>query len=206
MIVDLLIISVITISIINCFKIGFAISLFNSASTVAAAILIIIFNKPFTVLLKNSSIGKSYHSFLIEYATDKVSQNTSNLADGLPSFMNGLVEEGMSGVYDTALSAADKIFEITVTVVAFILLILIVKLITLISPAIIRKIVRLPIIKQFDKLFGAALGFVMGLVWALIAVYAVGLVSLWEPLAFLDSHIANSFFIDAIHTLGWAIL
>ena len=201
----MLIILVITISIISCFKKGFAISLFNTASTVVTAVLIILFNKPFTELLKNSSLGNFYHEFLLGYASKKVEQSTGGIADGLPSFMKGFVQDSVSGIYDSALSVADGIFEISVTVAAFIILILIVKLITSISPAIIRKVVRLPIIKQFDKLFGAVLGIVMGLVWAVIAVYLTGLISLWEPMSFLDSHITGSFFIDAVHNLGWTI-
>ena len=205
MLVDLILILVVTISVMLCFKKGFAISIFNTASTVIAAVLIILFNKPFTQLIKNSPLGISYHKSLLEFVSNKVQQTGNNITEGVPSFLSGFVEEGVASVGETAVSLADRIFEITVTVTAFVLLIIIVKIITSISPAIIKKIVRLPVVKQLDKLLGAVAGIVMGVVWAVVAVYVIGIVSLWEPMSFLDAHIANSFFIDAVHS-HWGII
>ena len=205
MLVDIILILVITISIMLCFKKGFAISLFNTASTVIAAAVIILFNKPFIQLIKNSPLGIWYHESLLEFVSNKVEQTGNNITDGVPSFLGGFVEDGIASVSRTALSLADRIFEITVTIIAFLLLIIVVKIITSVSPAIIKKIVRLPVIKQFDKLLGAVLGIVMGVVWAVVAVYVLGLLSLWEPMSFLDAHIADSFFIDAVHNLDWMI-
>ncbi len=199
MLVDIILVLVITISIIHCFKRGFAISLFNTASTVIAAVLIILFNKPFTQLIKNSPLGISYHQGLLEFVSNKVHQTGNNITEGVPSFLGGFIDEGVASVGQTVAKFADRIFEITVTLIAFVLLVIVAKIITSIFPVIIKKIVKLPVIKQFDKLLGAVLGIVMGVVWAVVAVYVLGLVSLWEPMSFLDAHIANSFFIDAVH-------
>lgn len=205
MLVDIILILVIAISVTLCFKKGFAVSLFNTLSTVISAVLIILFNKPFTNLIKNSPLGTSYYESLLKFVSNKVTQTGNNITQGIPSFLIGFAEDSITSAGEMAISAADRIFEITVTVAAFILLIIIVKIITTVSPAIIKKIVGLPVIKQFDKLLGALLGVVMGVVWAIVAVYVIGLVSLWEPMSFLDTHIANSFFIDAVHNLGWMI-
>ncbi len=195
MLVDIILLVILTVAIMAYFKNGFAVSLFNTASTVIAVALIAMFHNPITQLVKASPFGV----WLYDCVNSRVSEMIAvNSPDASPGFFQNIIDNGVQSVNDAVLDLTDKLLGIAVAVVVFVLLIVVFKIVGNIFPKVLKAIVKLPVIKQLDKLLGGALGIVVGVIWMVIAVYVLGLLSLIPALEFLDEQLAGSFILNAI--------
>ena len=195
MLVDIILLAVLTLTIMIYFKNGFAVSLFNTASTVIAVAFIAVFHGSLTQLVKDSKFG----IWLYERVNNRVGEMiATHTIQGAPGFLQDMIDSGIDSVNQMVLDLSDKLLGIAIAVVVFVLMLVVFKIIGKVFPKIIKAFVGLPIIKQVDKLLGGVLGIVVGALWMIIAVYALGLISLIPSLAFIDEQLAGSFILNAI--------
>lgn len=203
MIIDILFILIITLTIMTCYKKGFAVSLFNAASTIISVILVCLFKEPVTDFIKNSSFGTAYHEKLYDIFNEKFVNEAGELinTENLPGFLSDAFKRGTESAGEAISFLTDKVFDISVFIVSFIILMIIVKLITSFSPKIIKVFTKLPIIKQFDKVFGACFGIITGTVWSVVFVYLIGVISVYIDFEFLNEQLINSFVSGALNSI-----
>ncbi len=203
MLVDILALAIVAVCIINCFKKGFAVSLFNSLSSVASIIIIVFFCKPFVAFVKASDLGVKISDSIHKYVEKElIAQSTQAIeSSNMPIFLKGFMYRQTDSVSVAAGAITDKIFGVLVTVVAFLVLVIIIKLVIGFVPKILKFIMNLPLLHQVDKLLGIAIGALLGSVWSVVAVYVIGLLSLAPMLSFLDDQLANSFFLSLLNNM-----
>lgn len=203
MIIDILALAVVAVCIINCFKKGFAVSLFNSLSSVTSIVIIAFFCKPFIAFVKASDLGVRVSDAIQKYVEKElISQSTQAIeSSNMPAFIKGFMYQQTDSVSAAAGAITDKIFGVLVTVVAFVALVLIIKLVIGFVPKILKFIMKLPLLHQVDKLLGIAVGALLGSVWSVVVIYVIGLLSLVPALSFLDEQLANSFFLSLLNNL-----
>ena len=203
MLIDILVVAVVAVCIINCFKKGFAISLFNSLSSITSIVIIAFFCKPFVAFVKASDLGVKLSDSIQKYVEKELlAQSTQAIeSSNMPTFIKGFMYQQTDSVSAAAGVITDKIFGVLVTVVAFLALVLIIKLVIGFVPKILKFIMKLPLLHQVDKLLGIAVGVLLGSVWSVVAIYVAGLLSLVPALSFLDEQLANSFFLALLNNL-----
>lgn len=201
MLIDIILLVIITITIMLYFKNGFAVSLFNTASAIISVVLIAMFHNPLTQLVKASPFGVWLYDAVNTRVSEMLISSGKDAigAEEAPGFFQKMIDDGLQSVNDSVLELTDKILGILVAVSVFILLILIFKIAGKVFPKILKAIVSLPILKQLDKLLGGCLGVVVGLIWMIIGIYALGLVSLVPAFEFLDEQLAESMILTALH-------
>ena len=183
-------------------------SLFSALSAAATFVIMAFFYKPFVAAVKASPWGVS----LTESVRQRVSDMLSSAAGGaiesstVPDFIKKFMHSGTQSAAEAAAGCADRVMEVLIAVVTFVALMILIKLLLSLAPSLIKCVTRLPIVHQADKLLGLGIGAVLGVVWAVVAVYCVGLLSLVPSMEFLDAQIANSLFLDIINSaqIGFA--
>ncbi len=204
MILDILCIGIIAISVMVCFRRGFVMSLFSALSAAATLIIMAIFYKPFVAAVKASPFGVSLTESFRQRVADMLTDTAGGAIDAseLPGFIKNAMHSGAQSVGDTAASCADRIMDVLIAVVTFVALMIVLKILLKLVPSIIRAVTKLPVVHQADKLLGLGIGVILGFVWAVVAVYCAGLLSLAPSFEFLDAQIADSFFLDLINGFG----
>ena len=200
MFVDIILLVILTITIMIYFKNGFAVSLFNTASAVVSVVLIAVFHNPLTQFIKASTFGVWLYDVVNTRVSEMfISSGKEALgADEAPGFFQKMIDDGLQSVNQSVLELTDKILGILIAVAVFILLVLVFKIVSKVFPKILKALVSLPILKQLDKLLGGALGVVVGLIWMVIGIYALGLISLIPAFQFLDEQLAGSMILTAL--------
>lgn len=203
MLIDILVLTIVVICIINGFKKGFAMSLFNSLSSVTSIVIIAFFCKPFVAFVKESELGAKVSDSIHSYVEKELLAHSTQAIESsnMPAFLKGFMYQQTDSVSVAAGNIADKIFGILVSVVAFLVLVLVIKLVIGFVPKILKFIMGLPILHQIDKLLGIAVGVVLGSLWSVVAIYVTGLLSLVPALSPLDEQLANSFFLSLLNNL-----
>lgn len=204
MIVDVLILTILIISVIVCFKKGIVRSVFNAVSAVLSFVLMAVLYKPVSAAFKSSDFGKGLYADV----HDRVSQalvtsgNNAVAESELPEFIKSFLYSGAESAAESIASMTDKIMDVIVAIVAFIVLLIVIKLVFKLVPAVLEFLTKLPVLKQANKLLGGVAGIAVGLVWSVVAVYVVGLLSLLPSLEFLNEQIASSAVMEFLHTSG----
>lgn len=203
MFVDIIVITIIAVSVIVCFKKGIVLSVFNMLSAVLSVILLALLYKPASSAFKASEFGislyESVHSRVSELLLE--SGNNAVSSSDLPDFIKEILYNSTENVTEAIASLSDRIMDLIVGLAAFLVLLLAVKLVFKLIPAILESITRLPVLKQANKLLGGAAGIVIGVIWSVVAIYAVGLLSLVPALEFLNEQLSQSQIMNILHTL-----
>ncbi len=200
MFVDIILLAMLTVTIIMYFKNGFAVSLFNTASAVISVVLIAVFHNPLTQLVKASPIGVWLYDSVNSRVSDMFvsSANDALGAEKVPGFFSEMIDNSLQTVNQSVLELTDKILGIIVAVLVFVLLVVLFKIVGKVFPRILKCIVSLPLLKQLDRLLGGALGILVGLIWMVIGIYALGLISLLPSFQFLNYQLESSMILSAL--------
>ena len=102
MLFDILIISILIVSVLLCINKGFSISLFNSLSSVISIILVSVLNKPVTFFVKNTKFGNNFYDALnrMFYENYVTSTNELKNLEKLPEFLIKPIDVGVDTTAD----------------------------------------------------------------------------------------------------------
>ena len=197
MVIDILIVTVITLSIIICYRKGVILSLFNMVSAVLSFAMIAVSFEPVTEAFKSSYVGK----MLADAIRKRVSGIFLDTGDSImhspdtPQFVKKFFYSGTDTAAEAITMLTDKVFNMMVGIVVFVLLVIAIRLAVKFIPGVLNTVARIPLLKQANKLFGGAIGIVLGIIWSVVLIHVVGLLSLVPELGFLDKQISDSVFI-----------
>lgn len=202
MFLDIVLITIVVISVITCYRRGIVQSVFNVSSSILTVVVLVCFYKPVSSIFKASEYGIKMYDSIRKYISDLFSQSANNTisASELPEFLKQLLYDGTENLTDLVLPLTDKIMNLIIGIVSFIILFIIIKIVFKFIPSILNSITKLPVIKQANHLFGGILGLVFGLIWCTVLIYAVGLLSLNQSLYFLNDQIMTSKVMEYIHS------
>lgn len=203
MLIDLLFLAIIVVTVFICYKKGFAVSLFNASSALISIILVYTLKNPVSNFLKNSFIGKGAYKKIYEIVEARYMTGADKFADAnnIPGIFSDLLTSNTKISNSIVTYMTDRIFELGILVVTFLIVIIIIKLVTKFSPKIIRIFTRIPVIKQLDKGLGIAFGLVYGVIWSTIIVYAINVLSIYIDSEFLNSQVVASFVSELLNKL-----
>lgn len=204
MIFDIIIIAIFTVAIMICFKKGFALSFFGTASSVLSIVLVSIFHNPISEFIKKSELGKSFYDDIYSGFYDKYVTSTNELTniDTLPKFLTDSINNSIEATAEVIDYISQRTFDIIIFIVSFIIILLLVKLIIKISPKIIKVLTKLPVIKQIDKLLGICFGIISGCIWTLLFVNVMSILSVYLKTEFLSLQISESYIIEFISSMN----
>ena len=164
---DLMIVCILIISTIIGYKRGLINVVFNLCAFLVALILTFILYKPVTnFLVENTEIDDKIESVIIENGIISVEDNSDNVAT---NYINQYLPDGVTDITDdiieeTATVVAQKI----VGIIAFLILLIVIRLLLIFVRGLVNGIASLPIIKQFNELGGLIYGIFIGFVWIFI--------------------------------------
>ena len=140
-------------------------------------------------------MGKSFYNKIFEILKNKFANDSGRLIDesNIPGIFADILKSENEISKSVVTYMADRVFELFILTATFLLVYLIIKLVTKISPKIIKIFTSLPVIKQFDKGLGLCFGIVSGVIWSTIFVYIVNILSLYINSEFLDTQVVASF-------------
>ena len=200
MILDAILVGIVAVNVLVCFKKGFTRSLFNMFSAILGVLLAILFYDKFSSFVKGSKYGvlftdKIENAILNHYnsGTQSSIQNSD-----IPNFLKGFIEDGAKSLEEAVGLFAQQISSICITVLSIILLIVIIKLALYFVPKLLKTICKLPVIKQFDKLAGVIFGIISGIIWCVIIVYVLRFACSIPKFEFLNIQLDTSFFLQIV--------
>lgn len=164
---DLMIVCILIISTIIGYKRGLINVVFNLCAFLVALILTFILYKPVTnFLVENTEIDDKIESVIIENGIISVEDNSDNVAT---NYINQYLPDGVTDITDdiieeTATVVAQKI----VGIIAFLILLIVIRLLLIFVRGLVNGIASFPIIKQFNELGGLIYGIFIGFVWIFI--------------------------------------
>lgn len=202
MYLDILLVMIIIISIVICFKRGIVQSVFSVSSSLLTLLTLICFYKPFAYMFKSSDLGTSIYKNINDYMNTIITESSNNAisSSDLPEFIKTFLYTGTENLGDLTVLLTDKIMNLIIALTSFIVLLIIIKVIFKLLPAILNSITRLPIINQANRLLGGVAGIIIGLIWCIVTIYAIGLLSLHPSLDFLNEQISTSQILDLLHS------
>lgn len=200
-ILDAAVIAIVVITTVLGYRHGFIRTMVQLVGSVAAFFLAfslsgLAADKVFDNLMQQpirDRIETVWTETLTEGAAQTLTEKTNSVVDGLPTFMQMLVDtdaltDGIRqsiGNGDTAASVAnyltvDVLRPVAVSVLrvlAFLLLFVILLFLLRLLSKLIQPLIKLPLIHQTDKLLGTFLGLAKGFVFALVAVTVFQLIA-----------------------------
>ncbi len=203
MILDVVLVAIVAINVLICFKKGFTRSLFNMFSAVLGVLLAIVFYDRFSLFVRNSKYGlwftqKIENAILNHYrgGTQEAVQNAD-----IPAFLKGFIKDGANSLEQAVGEFASQLSSVCITIVIIILLIVIIKLALHFVPKLLKAICKMPIIKQFDKLSGGLFGIISGIIWCAVVVNLLKLIALAPQFDFLNAQLGSSFFLKIVEMI-----
>ena len=178
----LIIILCIAIFVFIGYKKGLAGSLFKFASFILAIILSMVLYNPIShLIMNNTELDESIkESIVTTFSSEEESaeneEKESKFKSEIINSVTEEVEKASEDAKNTVLSqTSGKLAESAVKVVALVVVFIVSKLILMIISMFLKGIVKLPVLKQFDKIGGVVLGAVEGvvLVYVVLAVISI---------------------------------
>lgn len=183
---DLVIVGIFVFCIYSCAKKGLVGSSYKIASLVLTIVLMLMFQDTICTQVKNSPLGEKINQTVSEALSEKVEESTQE--EQKQGFLEGL---GLPGVYlsmfDNSQAEIEKtknqiISEITesicasvINIISVIILYIAVRILLFIFFKVTNLVLKLPVLKTFNKLLGA----VFGVIQALLVVYILCAVLMW---------------------------
>lgn len=159
---DIVFIAILALCMIIGMKRGFARSLISVLSTVASVFCGLFLYVPVSKAIINSELGKV------------ISENVNNILEKTISEKTGTIGEAIINMPD----ASNALTSLTTNAIAFVVSVLIIKIIVSVAMAVLNLTVKLPVIKQLNGLIGGALGLLSGII---ICYIIVGVSETVEP-------------------------
>lgn len=204
-IADIIVIVIILITTFMGYKKGFVKTGFGILSFFIAIALTFMFYKPVMSLIKEKT---NFENLLYEYLysmnLDEKADNNLDSGDteikleSGESYLEKLPQSivDMIGIEDikenVKVTVTEKIVEFALKLLSIIIVYIASKLILMILVVVLDSIAKLPILKQFNELFGLILGFVLGMIRVYVVCTIVTLISAMPIAQGLPSIISNS--------------
>ncbi len=173
MLADIIVLSVVVISVAVGYKRGLLKSLFSVISYVASIVLSFLFYPVLSELLMKTPL----YTFLVE----KIGENYLSGTAGSTAVSGGnfFAQYLSSGIESATNGIAGAVAQLIVNIIAFVLIVIICKIAIRLIGNTLNIFTKLPVIKQFNRLGGAVAG---GLIGILILYIAFALMVAFAPL------------------------
>jgi uncharacterized membrane protein required for colicin V production len=153
---DIILFAIIAAAAIWGLKSGFVKAFFQLGYYIISTIAALIFYPMVSDVLMNSALSQYIHDKII---LPRLSVDTGAL--NLPSFLQMVVAEGVNSTTQTL---AASLTEMAVKIICFVVVFILVRFGLKFAVKILDTIVKLPLLKQFNKLGGLAVGVLNGVV------------------------------------------
>ncbi len=190
---DIIIIAIIAITVTMAVKKGFIRTMLSAGTFLIAVLLTALLASPVADALKETVVGNSVRESIEETITEEISDNTNGI--------NGLFN-GESKIFNSLAQASDldveywekeykensenierriaekiaaPIIDIIATIIAIILVFLLSQLLLSLLSGVLDRVFRLPVLKTFNKGFGALLGIILALVRVCLFCFAANI-------------------------------
>lgn len=163
MLADIIVLSVVVISVAVGYKRGLLKSLFSVISYVASIVLSFLFYPVLSELLMKTPL----YTFLVE----KIGENYLGGTAGSTAVSgeNFFAQYLSSGIESATNGIAGAVAQLVVNIIAFVLIVIICKIAIRLIGNTLNIFTKLPVIKQFNRLGGAVAGGLIGIVILYIA-------------------------------------
>lgn len=204
-IADIIVIAIILITTFIGYKKGFVKTGFGMLSFFIAIALTFMFYKPVMSLIKEKTNFENWlYEYLYSMNLDEKADNNLDSGDteikleSGESYLEKLPQSivDMIGIEDikenVKVTVTEKIVEFALKLLSIIIVYIASKLILMILVVVLDSIAKLPILKQFNELFGLILGFVLGMIRVYVVCIIVTLISAMPIAQGIPSIIGNS--------------
>ncbi len=190
---DIIIIAIIAFTVTMAVKKGFIRTVLSAGSFLIAVILTALLASPVSDALKETVVAKAVQESIEDTIAEEISESTDGidgLFEGESKIFNSLAEtsnldvdyweqEYKKNSEDIEKRIAEKIAEpiidIIATVIAIIIIFILSQLLLSLLSGALDKIFRLPVLKTFNKGFGAILGVVLALIRVCLFCFAANI-------------------------------
>ncbi len=190
---DIITIVFIIVFILFGMKKGFIHTLLHSASFFIAIVASFCFANPVTNMITNSNFGSAFRQTVYNFILKPVKEAPEILLKdlSLPDFLIKGISES-EPVLQIAETLAANITNTIISVLVFILLFVLTKIALKFIDKSLGLVTRLPVLKQFNSLFGALMGFVSAILWIYVITSIIAVFSFIPAVNTLTEYIMNS--------------
>ena len=184
MIIDILLVAVLVLCIYMGHRRGLVRTLSKLCSFVLSIIVALLSYKKIAGLITDSVVGE----FIKGKISESISVSGTDFSK-LPEFLKTPLESGVIEITETV---AVNMTDAVVSIIAVVITILVAKLLISIVFKALNVFAKLPVLKQFNKLFGILLGVVNGYFWMCIVLYVISHLVNIASLGFLNEQLNTS--------------
>lgn len=190
---DIVIIAIIAFTVTVAVKKGFIRTLLSAGTFILAVILTAILASPVSNMLKETVVANAVQNSIEETIAEEISESTNGidgLFEGESKIFNSLAEasnldveyweqeykENSESIEERiAEKIATPIVDIIATIIAIILIFILSQVLLSLLSGVLEKVFSLPVLKTFNKGFGAILGIVLALIRVCLFCFAANI-------------------------------
>ena len=188
LIVDLIIVGIIALCAILGYFRGLTKSLLKIVSWVLALVIAFVLFKPISLLIINhtqidDNIQKAIEEKMVGFVdqtsgnVEEAMRENSSMPEVMTKYIQEAVAENKGNTEEAAKQAAKSVADIIINAGTWILVFILARVILIFAKSILELIVKLPVIKQMDKIGGVFYGILEGLVIIYVAFAILSFVS-----------------------------
>ena len=188
LIVDLIIVGIIALCAILGYFRGLTKSLLKIVSFVLALVIAFVLFKPISLLIINhtqidDNIQKAIEEKMVGFVdqtsgnVEEAMRENSSMPEVMTKYIQEAVAENKGNTEEAAKQAAKSVADIIINAGTWILVFILARVIFIFAKSILELIVKLPVIKQMDKIGGVFYGILEGLVIIYVAFAILSFVS-----------------------------
>ena len=188
LIVDLIIVGIIALCAILGYFRGLTKSLLKIVSFVLALVIAFVLFKPISLLIINhtqidDNIQKAIEEKMVGFVdqtsgnVEEAMRENSSIPEVMTKYIQEAVAENKGNTEEAAKQAAKSVADIIINAGTWILVFILARVILIFAKSILELIVKLPVIKQMDKIGGVFYGILEGLVIIYVAFAILSFVS-----------------------------
>ena len=188
LIVDLIIVGIIALCAILGYFRGLTKSLLKIVSFVLALVIAFVLFKPISLLIINhtqidDNIQKAIEEKMVGFVdqtsgnVEEAMKENSSMPEVMTKYIQEAVAENKGNTEEAAKQAAKSVADIIINAGTWILVFILARVILIFAKSILELIVKLPVIKQMDKIGGVFYGILEGLVIIYVAFAILSFVS-----------------------------
>ena len=188
LIVDLIIVGIIALCAILGYFRGLTKSLLKIVSFVLALVIAFVLLKPISLLIINhtqidDNIQKAIEEKMVGFVdqtsgnVEEAMRENSSMPEVMTKYIQEAVAENKGNTEEAAKQAAKSVADIIINAGTWILVFILARVILIFAKSILELIVKLPVIKQMDKIGGVFYGILEGLVIIYVAFAILSFVS-----------------------------
>ncbi len=194
MLADICVVGIVAVCIWSGYKAGFMKSFVRVASYIIS-ILISFFLYP---VISDFLIKTPLYTKLVELIGEKIM--LSSVSDSMGQGALGILSNYINaGIQNAAMGVAESMAVMVINILAFIIILLLSKIMIRVVGNFLGIFTKLPLIKQFNRLGGSVLGGLMGVLALYIISAVLILISPIEPQSRLYHEVENSTFASEIY-------